>query len=256
MPAKKTANHIHNTILRYINSHDIATRYDNYFKGSSLFNFDCQFIHENLDPPGRILDLGCGTARHLLFLESLGFDTFGIDLSRHFLQISRKKLQAFGCNPNKLILADIMHLPLNKNAKFDGILIMFSVLGLIQGSENRASILRSLHPHLKQNGKVILHVHNYEYRHSSLLRRLKALTQRLGKYRLSEEGDKIVENYRSIQDLFIHTFRLDEIINLLTMNNFQIKKCVGLNSRRDGICSGDIRKNANGFLIAASSAQD
>lgn len=249
MPETNNITPIHPTILQYTRNNAIAEKYDLYFKNNPLFMFDCQFLHDNLVPPGRILDLGCGTGRHLLFLKSLGFETFGIDLSEHFLKLSQKKLLSFGYQQNKLIRADIMHLPLNKGIKFDAIIIMFSVLGLIQGYNNRLHILSSLHANLKNDSKVIIHVHNYEFRFNTLLRKIK---DSLSLKNLNESGDKIVHNYRKIQDIFIHSFTLQEINKLFSDSGYKINNLIGLNANRDGLCNGNIRKNANGFLISAS----
>ncbi len=252
MPKTKITKHIHSTILQYINSIPIAKDYDRFFKNNALFQYDCEFIHDQLTPPGRVLDLGCGTGRHLLFLESLGFETYGIDLSEHFLAASQQKLLSFGCKSPRLIHGDIMHLPLNRKSKFDCILLMFSVLGLIQGSENRAAILSSLHSHLHPGSKLIIHVHNYEFRYSTLIRKYRQLKSTIINRELKETGDKIVHNYRGIQDIYIHSFTLKEITGLLNKTGFHINALLGLNTRRDGACRGNIRKSANGFLISAS----
>ncbi len=253
MPSSQPTNHIHPTIMQYTSNLEIASKYDEFFKNSALFRYDCEFIHENISAPAMVLDLGCGTARHMLFLESLGFETYGIDLSKHFLKTSKRKLKAFGYNDQKLIQADIMHLPLNKNARFDAVLLMFSVLGLIQGSSNRISLLSSLRANLHKKSKVLIHVHNYEFRHSTLIRKLKSLQQIITTPSLKERGDKIVPNYRQLQDLYIHSFTIDEIIKLFNDSGYTINCLVGLNARRDGPCkSNNISANANGFLISAS----
>ena len=252
MPKTTAGTHLHPTILQYTQNPDIAEKYDNYFKANPLFQYDCQFLHDNLTPPGTVLDLGCGTGRHLLFLESLGFTTFGIDLSPHFLKLASHKLQTFSYRQEKLIRADIMHLPLNKKAKFDAVIIMFSVLGLIRGDANRARILTSLHSHLHSGSKIIVHVHNYEFRYSRLIRKLKQFKNRLKSPELKEPGDKIVHNYRNIQDIYIHSFRLVELLSLFRNNGYDINTLEGLNTRRDGPCLHDIRNNANGFLLSAS----
>lgn len=251
MPKNKSINPIHDLIIKYTQNFEIANDYDRYFKDNPLFVYDCQYIHEQLESPCTVLDLGCGSGRHMLFLESLGFKTFGIDLSEHFLKTSKRKLKSFGCCPEKLIQADIMHLPLNKNIRFDAVIMMFSVLGLIQGHNNRKSILASIRASMAPESKLIIHVHNYEFRYSAMTRRLNTLKNNLFSKDLKETGDKIVYNYRKIQDIYIHSFTFDEICGLLKESGYNINDIQGLNTRRDGPCQGEIRKNANGFLITA-----
>ena len=64
----------------------IAETYDEYFASSPLFRYDCRFLDEYLSPPGPVLDLGCGTGRHLLHLERCGIATTGLDLNPHMLR--------------------------------------------------------------------------------------------------------------------------------------------------------------------------
>ncbi|MFW9802672.1 MAG: class I SAM-dependent methyltransferase [Candidatus Thorarchaeota archaeon] len=44
----------------------------------------------------RVLDVGCGSGRHLVFLSKNGFDTYGFDVSRSALSLAQKWLQEEG----------------------------------------------------------------------------------------------------------------------------------------------------------------
>ncbi len=56
--------------------------------------FTERFIIEELKPlpRERVLDIGCGTGRHLLFFNQLGFDITGVDASPHMINLARKRL--------------------------------------------------------------------------------------------------------------------------------------------------------------------
>jgi SAM-dependent methyltransferase len=41
----------------------------------------------------RILDLGCGSGRHLVYLAKHGFDVYGIDIAKHGIRIAKKWLK-------------------------------------------------------------------------------------------------------------------------------------------------------------------
>lgn len=64
-----------------------------------------------------ILDIGCGTGRHLIPLVKLGFNVVGIDFSKEMIKIAKNKIKE-----NKLkadfVVADARHLPF-KDKKFD-----------------------------------------------------------------------------------------------------------------------------------------
>lgn len=57
----------------------------------------------------RVLDLGCGTGRHTVFLSSKGFDVYGIDISKNALEITMKKLEENGLEA-KLSVGDMSSL--------------------------------------------------------------------------------------------------------------------------------------------------
>jgi SAM-dependent methyltransferase len=46
----------------------------------------------------KILDLGCGSGRHLIYYSKLGFDIYGLDSSPKALEISREWLKSEGKN--------------------------------------------------------------------------------------------------------------------------------------------------------------
>jgi len=64
---------------------------------------------------GRILDLGCGTGRHLVFLESLGYQTYGMDISPTGILYSRKWLQEKG-HTARVLMADMTSLPYSSSS--------------------------------------------------------------------------------------------------------------------------------------------
>lgn len=69
----------------------------------------------------RILDLGCGTGRHLLCLSKLGFDVHGINSSETGAKLSRKRLEEKNLKTN-LKIGDIYDgLPYPENF-FDAII--------------------------------------------------------------------------------------------------------------------------------------
>ncbi|MGY4707609.1 class I SAM-dependent methyltransferase [Candidatus Bipolaricaulota sp. J31] len=58
----------------------------------------------------RILDLGCGAGRHVLFLAREGFEVHGLDSSVEALRICRERLEAEGL-PAALVQADMRKIP-------------------------------------------------------------------------------------------------------------------------------------------------
>ncbi|MCX7934671.1 MAG: class I SAM-dependent methyltransferase, partial [Planctomycetota bacterium] len=121
--------HLHPTVKNYVASEALAVTYEAYFRDMPLFRYDCNFIAEYARPPGPALDLGCGTGRHLAFLEARGIAAYGIDLNPHMLREGRRHRPA--SQRLRLIQADFHFLPLRPGTKFQCILLMFSTLGLV-----------------------------------------------------------------------------------------------------------------------------
>lgn len=59
------------------------------------------FIHEN--PPGRALDLGCGTGTNAITLARQGWNTTGIDFALRAVRAARRKAAEVGTQVNFLV---------------------------------------------------------------------------------------------------------------------------------------------------------
>ena len=60
-------------------------------------------------PPGRALDLGCGTGTNVLYMAQHGWDVTGIDFVPTAIEAARKKVQAANVSP-RLIQGDVTRL--------------------------------------------------------------------------------------------------------------------------------------------------
>lgn len=244
---------MHPTVRQYVNSRHIAEGYDHCFADNPLFTYDCLFIRRHLSPPGRVLDLGCGTGRHLLYLHAEGFQPTGVDLNPHMLERARENGVASGKDLD-LVLADMLRLPFRWEPLFDGILLMFSTLGLVQKQRARVDLLRDLRALMRPGGTLLLHVHNAEHPFSPARESWGqglwgTVRQGLG---LSERGDAVMRNYRGLQDLYCHFFSAREIRATLSRAGYRIAELEPLNATRSGPHPGpDALRHANGFLIAA-----
>ena len=69
----------------------------------------------------RVLDLGCGSGRHLVYLAKRGFDVYGIDIAPEGIKIARKWLKKEGLKANLKIGDIYKKLPYQDNF-FDAII--------------------------------------------------------------------------------------------------------------------------------------
>jgi SAM-dependent methyltransferase len=245
---------LHPTVQAYVANRRIAEEYDAYFDGHPLFAYDVRFLAERLAVrrPGRLLDLGCGTGRHLLPFARAGWEVTGVDLNPHILREAAKKLADAGIpagktpggpNTARLLRADFLRLDaVLADERFDAVLLMFSTLGLVWPESRRRTFLAGLRERIAPGGSVFLHVHNARYRLEP------------GE---TPSGDRIMKGYRGILDLYLHSFTRDELLSLFAGCGFRVVAFRPLNDRRDGPCAGpDADREANGFLAEAAPSND
>ena len=260
---------MHASTRLYVSSPAVACDYDRYFAGQGLFDYDSELLNRWFVQPGRLIDLGCGTGRHVVQFAQRRFDVVGVDLSDAMLAMTERKLERRQLTAT-LVKADICNLPtapprqslldltrigtadLLRCADYDYAICMFSTLGLICGRENRLNFLRTVRHLLKPHGQFALHVHNLGHnllRHEGrvfLLTNL--LNTLLGR---AEPGDKILSHYRGIKDMYIHVFTRSQIVSLMEQAGFRIIDLIALNRRRTAELPGRFLQSvrANGFII-------
>lgn len=69
----------------------------------------------------RILDLGCGSGRHTIYLVGEGFDVYGFDISEQAINKTRSSLQAKGLNAHLFVGSMYEQLPFEDNF-FDAVI--------------------------------------------------------------------------------------------------------------------------------------
>ncbi len=97
---------------------------------------------------GRVLDIGCGAGRHSLYLQDMGFEVQGIDISPMAVEVSRLR----GLKEPKVMSINEIS---QRLGKFDTILMMGNNFGLF-GSYNKARmLLRKFHRMTNEGARII-----------------------------------------------------------------------------------------------------
>ena len=94
-----------------------------------------------------VLDLACGKGRHSLFLNSLGFDVVGADLSKNSIDYANE----FSNETLRFVQRD-MRDPLN--LKYDGIFNLFTSFGYFENDDEDLQVLTNIKNGLKDNNSV------------------------------------------------------------------------------------------------------
>lgn len=95
-----------------------------------------------------LLDVGCGTGRHLSYLKK-DFTCTGVDLSNQLLDIGRKNYTDI-----RFIQADMIDLDLKE--KFDALICLFSSIGYVKTYENLKKTINNFATHINSGGVVII----------------------------------------------------------------------------------------------------
>jgi len=107
------------------------------------------FVERELgEAGGRLLDVACGTGKHLELLRE-SFEVEGLDLSSELLDVARERLPdvCFHC-------ADMRDFKVP--ARFDVITCLFSAIGYMTSFDDLARAIRSMGDHLARGGLLIV----------------------------------------------------------------------------------------------------
>jgi len=106
----------------------------------------------------RVLDLGCGSGRHLVYLAKKGFEMYGIDISERGIKIAKQWLKENGLKA-KLKIGDIYKKLPYPDEFFDAIICIRTLNhGKIEWIRK---CIKEMHRILKPNGFVFVTVHKH-----------------------------------------------------------------------------------------------
>jgi len=110
----------------------------------------------NIPEGGDILDLACGKGRHSVYLNSLGYDVTGVDLSENSI------------NHAKQFENDTLHFEVHDMCKpykkqFDAVFNLFTSFGYFDNEEDNLKTIKSIKANLNEFGFGIIDFMNSNY---------------------------------------------------------------------------------------------
>jgi SAM-dependent methyltransferase len=115
-----------------------------------------QFIKNTLKPQGLVLDLACGSGRHLIALSKEGYEVVGLDISLKLLKIAKSRIR-----DTQVVRADMRFLPFKPQA-FSAAISMDQSYGYLPSEHDDLKSLSELHGVLGVDGILIVDVFNRE----------------------------------------------------------------------------------------------
>lgn len=103
----------------------------------------------NLPEQAKVLDLACGRGRHSVYLNKLGYDVTGVDLSESSIE-SAKKYE------NELLHFEVMDMREPVGEKFDAVFNLFTSFGYFPNDEDHLKTLKAIHNSLNDYGLAVL----------------------------------------------------------------------------------------------------
>ncbi len=104
----------------------------------------------------RVLDLGCGTGRHLIYLADLGFEAYGADISETGLRIARKRLRSRKLEA-EIMKCDMKSIPL-RDSCFEAVICVRTIYH--QKQKEIQKTISEIQRVLKKNGLFLANFHS------------------------------------------------------------------------------------------------
>ena len=139
---------------------DYARLYDVFYESKpyadeAAFIADCLTRHGSA-PPGRLLELACGTGRHAVELHRRGYEILATDYSAAVLEVARSRAAAASATI-EFERQDMRALDLD-GRRFDAVVCLFDALGYVRTNEAVVGTMRGVRDLLKPSGLFVFEV--------------------------------------------------------------------------------------------------
>ena len=113
--------------------------------------------YQELKSNSKIIDLACGKGRHSVFLNKMGFDVLGLDLSKENISYDKK----FESETLKFKIHDMRNRI--DNGKVDAVFNLFTSFGYFKSDEEDQKVFTSVSEILNKDGIFVLDFMNSEF---------------------------------------------------------------------------------------------
>jgi len=116
----------------------------------------------NVPQNGRILDLACGKGRHAVYLNSIGYDVTGVDLSENSIAHAKQF-------ENETLHFEVHDMCLPYPKQFDAVFNLFTSFGYFEKEEEDLSTIKAIKTELNAFGFGVIDFLNVDYVAASLI---------------------------------------------------------------------------------------
>lgn len=110
----------------------------------------------NLPEEAKILDLACGKGRHAIYLNQLGYDVTGVDLSENSIKEASK-------SSNDTLHFKLHDMRVQTEEKYDAVFNLFTSFGYFENEEDNFKTLAAIKNSLTEYGFAVIDFMNANY---------------------------------------------------------------------------------------------
>ena len=112
--------------------------------------------HLSLKKGSSIMDLACGKGRHSIFLNELGYDVTGVDLSENSITYAKQF-------ENETLRFDVHDMCKPYHQDFDAVFNLFTSFGYFDKDESNLNTIKAIKANLNKSGFGVIDFMNSEY---------------------------------------------------------------------------------------------
>ncbi|RKE94755.1 class I SAM-dependent DNA methyltransferase [Ichthyenterobacterium magnum] len=110
----------------------------------------------NIPEHGEILDLACGKGRHSVYLNSLGYDVTGVDLSENSIAYAKQF-------ENETLHFNVHDMCKPYSKTFDAVFNLFTSFGYFENEDDNLKTIKAIKENLNEFGFGVIDFMNSEY---------------------------------------------------------------------------------------------
>ncbi|WP_062055130.1 class I SAM-dependent methyltransferase [Aquimarina longa] len=110
----------------------------------------------SLETGEKILDLACGKGRHSIYLNQLGYDVTGVDLSKNSITYASQY-------ENETLKFKVHDMSQPYFEKFSAVFNLFTSFGYFDNEEDNLNTIKAISSNLNENGFAVIDFMNVDY---------------------------------------------------------------------------------------------
>ncbi len=167
----------------------------------------------NIPQSSSILDLACGKGRHAVYLNSIGYDVTGIDLSEKSIAFAKQF-------ENDTLHFEVHDMREAYAKQFNAVFNLFTSFGFFEDDEDDLNTIKSIKANLKNNSVGVIDFLNADFVVNNLVKEntktIDGIDFQLKRY---------VENGFIVKDISFNAegqpYHYQELVKALTLNDFE-----------------------------------